>query len=281
MLKRVGSWLVLVPAVVLLAVGAYNCDQGDAEEGPPLPPQGTMTMEIDLFEQQGAALAFADPGKADGAAAEKSNFNNAAVRVWWLNAAIVAGLSGPVAVFGAALSVEPTYDAGVWTWDFTLNQFQALLTAWFDGKGREGIFLNLEMQVTCPTCKVPTKDFVWYTGRFDTETGEGHWLFYNPEITAADQSFIKIEYSHTDETHKALVFTNVRTDGAPEAGDIVEYLRDGDDASVTVNDKSEALEYTAGWSVSTHAGYLQVPGYNNGEKACWDDKQLNAACPAE
>ncbi len=271
-------------AAILMTLGvlALACDGGDEkEEGPPLPSAGTMTFDISAFqtEQQNQAL---EPGKADGVPGEKANFNNAAFRVWWLNTSIAAHLAVPAAVLGAALYSGATWDGVLWTWEFSVTAngqtYKAVLTGWFDNNLKEGVFLNLSMAITCTACKTPLDDYVWYTGRFKADGGSGHWQFFSPEIATEDQSLVRIDYEIVDEEHKTLVFTNNRNDGHEDAGDVITYSRDGDAALVSVHDESEALEYEARWSISTTAGSLTVPGYNNGEEACWDENHLNVAC---
>ena len=282
-MKHLKNWrLIIVVSAICLGLVALACGGDEKEEGPPLPPEGSMRIDLALFES-GENLA-ADNGKSDDpAAGKRANFNNAATRVWLLNTAIAVALSTPVITFAAAVSVDPTFENGEWTWDFdsTSNDgkgIQALLRGWFDGGLKEGAWLNLEMKVTCEACKVPTDNFIWYTGRFNTAGTDGHWQFFNPEIEQEDQTFVKAEYDITDDTHKSLIFTNLRTDGHEDAGDIIEYSVDGDTAHVSVHDEDVALDYTIEWSISTTAGWLEVPDYNNGEKACWDEAQINAEC---
>jgi hypothetical protein len=267
-----------VATAVIFAVAFMGCQQ--EEEGPPLPSLATMTMDLSTFgESANAALKL---GKADGVG-PKSNFNNAAFRVGWLNLSIAGALAGPVFVLGLALTDSPSWDNGVWTWDVSGKQggheHQALLKAWFDGNLKEGVWLNLEMQVTCTGCKVPTEDFLWYTGRFHTVEQKGHWQFFNPEIAQEDRTFVRIDYEVTDNTHKSLTFTNLRTDGHENAGDIIEYIVDADLAHVSVHDAGDGIDYVVEWSLSTGSGVVEVPDYNEGEPACWDSSQQNIECP--
>ena len=82
----------------------------------------------------------------------------------------------------------------------------------------------------------------------------------------------------TDASNKSLVFTNNRADAHEDAGDVISYIRAGDQATIEVHDQSDGLDYEAHWSITTTEGSLKVPGYNNGEEACWDAQHLNRAC---
>ena len=133
--------------------------------------------------------------------------------------------------------------------------------------------------VVSSACQIPLTNFVWYTGRYNTSTGaEGYWQFFDPAIEGGDQTSVRIDYTYTDESHRSLDVENKRTDGHENAGDTIAYALAGADLTLAVHDESESLDYTAGIDVNTDAGYIQVPNYNNGEKACWDENQLNADC---
>jgi len=230
-----------------------------------------MSMELSSFPQ--------NPMNA----ADYTNFRAAAGRVGLLTGGLWLALVPPVAVFAVAVSQNPVFEDGQWIWDFSArsggHRYGAVLTGWFDGGLREGTFLNLEMMVTCTSCRVPTENYVWYTGRFNTDGTDGAWTFFSPEIDNADQSFIEIAYDVTDDTHKSLTFTNIRVDGHEDAGDIIEYRRDGDMGRVSVHDASATEDYLAEWTILGD-GFLHVPGYNMGEPACWDENQVNTPCPA-
>jgi hypothetical protein len=273
-----GRYVAMVfGALVVLGLGVMACDSGDDGPGPPLPSVETMTFNISAFQGGGKADKADEP-----VVGEKANFNNAAARVWWLNASIAAHLVVPVLVFAAAANTEPTWDSGVWTWEFSVgngaNTSTAVLSGWYDGDLKEGIFLNLAMAITCPGCKTPVTDYVWYDGRFNTDGGDGHWQFYNPDIENDDQSLVRIAYDYTDASNKVLELTNNRVDGHEDAGDIISYIVAGDQATIEVHDASEGLDYEAHWSIETTAGTFTVPGYNNGEEACWDAQHINIDC---
>ncbi len=264
--------------LVQLALVASLAAACAAQDGPSLPPSESMTMDLGGFTAAGEA------GKSDDIdTAKKSHFNQAAIRVGWLNTSIVLALAAPVAVFRAALSQQPIFEDGSWQWDFSAKSgadlFNAHLKGTFASGARDGDLLDLEMKVTCTGCKVPTQDFVWYTGHFLLGDGKGHWQFFDPEIGGSDSQVLRIDYDVTDAAHRTLTFVNNRTDGHADAGDVIEYKREGDLASVFVHDESKALDYYAETSRSTGEGYLQVPNFNGGEKACWDGGHHDAPCP--
>lgn len=250
------------------------------EEGPALPPAESMQMDLGVFTG-GLTAAKGDASEA-AAEASKANFQNAALRVGLLNLTVGLGLVAPTAALAAALSAEPRFEAGTWIWTYELQAggetIEAELTGWYEGFQRQGTTLELEMRVTCTACAAMPADYLWYTGSFQLDGAAGHWQLYNPDIAQADQSFLRIDYAIADETHRSLTFENVRTDGSPDASDFIDYTRDGDLLTIQVHDESEGQEYMAEGDLQTGAGWIEVPGYNSGAKACWDADQLDVAC---
>ncbi len=265
--------ILLPAAAALLLVGTLVACGGseDAEQGPDLPPAESMAFDISLF-------ATANKG-------QWANFNAAALRVWWLEASVGKALVVPAASLAAALSVNPTFEDGRWIWDFETTSggktYGAHLEGWFENGAREGASLNLEMSLTCSSCDPPLDNFLYYEGRYDIEDAAGYWQFYSPEVDGADKSLVRADWSVPDATHSTLDIVNNRTDGNPDAGDRITLTIDGDQVTLTVHDESEGLDYGAGWSSSTTAGWVQVPNYNDGQKACWDSAHVNVECGQE
>ena len=258
--------------LALVFVVASCKAEDEAQEGPQLPPPESMTLDLSPFTGT-ASKEGAGP---------KSNFNNAALRVGVLNLFVRASLLPPAAVLRAALTVRPIFEDGKWIWEFDHSHggasYAAVLTAWFDNSEREGDSLELAMAITCPTCKIPTTDFTWYTGHFEIGGGRGTWQFFHPGIEQDDQTFVTIDYTVTDLTHRAITATNNRADGHEDAADVIAYALDGDRLQISFHDENEGLDYVAQASLATKAGWLEVPNYNDGEKACWDSELQNVDC---
>ena len=291
--STLGRAVVLAASAALL-LGLLGCEPKDEEkEGPPLPSIETMSVDLTPFtkKKQATGALEVDQAADDAAGAteppptgEHAHFNNAKVRVGALNLWLAAAVVPPAVVFAIALTKDPVFEDGKWIWDFTAkngkDEYRSRLSGWFEGGTRTGIELKLEVMVTCTACKVPTKDFVWYTGEFNTDGTNGHWQFYNPEITQEDKKTVRIGYDIRDED-KSLTIENLRSDGHENGGDTIAYVLEAGGLQISVHDESEKLGYKAGAVVETGVGWLEVPLYNGGEKACWDGDQKNVDCPAE
>ena len=257
---------------VALLFAVFSLSACATQDGPELPPDGSMNMDMS---------AFSSSSKADAAGSHKHH-NNAALRVGALNTRIALALVVPRLLFAAALSQQPIFEDDRWVWSFDAKHLgkpvNATLTGRFENNGRSGSTLELEMKVTCTHCATPTDNFTWYTGTFELGKRKGHWQFFDPTIKQADQTFVRIDWEVTDATNKTLTFTNGRTDGHEDAGDVIAYKRAGDLIGVHVNDKSDALEYDAEANLADGTGWLKVPKYNGGQKSCWDNKKHDTTC---
>ena len=256
---------------------------GDLADAPELPKVTSMKIDLSSFPKDNRQLqGLNHAGHVMTSTQTKANFGNAAFRVGVLNLALAAALTPPAAVFAVALSTEPTLEDNKYHWNFSANsgadQFKAHLTGWPSINNDRKPVVNLEMQVTCTACKHPVTDYLWYKGEFQTNGSQGYWNFYNPEIEGSDQSFVKIDYHIEGDSHADLTFTNIRSDGHEDAGDIIEYSLHEDTAKVQVHDQNKNLDYVVDWSVSNKNGSITVPDYNSGNKACWDKNLVNTEC---
>jgi hypothetical protein len=51
-----------------------------------------------------------------------------------------------------------------------------------------------------------------------------------------------------------------------------------DVASLSYTDASENEVWEIIWNIDTGEGSIEVPEYNNAEKACWNSRQQDVAC---
>ncbi len=279
---------LLAPAMLCSAALTTACiptdDSGDLTS-PSMPPAESMDIDLSSFYAQSAASLGGGAGGVGAPLPDPNpatNYETAYVYVWALNLWVNQALAGPVAVFRVALTAQPVKTDNTWIWDFNTThegaEHQAVLSAWFESDDETG-WLNLEMDISCPSCEIPTEDYLWYSGRFNTDGTNGEWIFYSPEVESEDEKIVSIAYDVTDATHRSIDATNIRDDGSEDAGDIIHYGIEDPTITVSLHDESEALDYVVSWSIDDGSGSITVPGYNNGEEACWDSNRADVACP--
>ncbi len=264
--KRSVFGLCAALAIISLLACEKNPTESKAEK-PALPPAQSMQMDLSTFSNPGALGKAAEP-------TTKANFTNAAVRVAIINTVVVAHLTIPTAVFVAAASQKPTLEEDAkfhWVYQVTigLTTYKADLAGWVDRANKK---VRWEMYVTNPLYQPALSDFLWYQGWANLENSQGQWTFYDPQQPSVKVPVITIDWSYKSDQDAVLLFTNV-WQGHAEQGDTLEYKVKNNDRSIQFFDKSESLTSIIFWDAVTGAGYLQVPGYNDGQPAHWDENQ--------
>ncbi len=265
--------------ILLTLFLVFGCEKNpDVTEpettAPSLPPAGSMTLDISLFNSNTGSLAkAADP-------ASKSNFNNAIIRVALVNTAVLAGMAVPTAVFVAAISEKPTLEPdGKFHWVYAVQYgtmtFKAELTGWVDMQDKK---INWEMFITNNAYKPALENFKWYEGWSSLENDKGQWLIYNPQKPAAPEKVIQLDWQYNSDNDRNLTFTNV-SGNENGNGDILKYTVLNTDCKIEFFDKSDNFNSIIFWDSVTTAGYLQVPNYNNGQPAYWDENHDDTEPP--
>jgi hypothetical protein len=245
-------------------VGCGEKDDDEEGQAPELPPEASMTMDFSAFGGEKMAPSAQLPGK---------NFSNAAIRILALNLAVVVAMTPAVATFKAAYGADPVeQDDGSWLWPYTINILGHKIEAELTGS-LEGFATAWSMRVTSDSFDPPLEDFEWYTGECSLDGTSGDWLFFDYKIPDTATKLATIEWKVESTSKSELTFTNI-TEGRENSGDILTYSVDGTTALVTFYDASEDITADITWDLDTIAGSIEVPGYNNGERAYWDeDKQ--------
>lgn len=250
---------------LLLLAGCGETTTVPGAEAPALPPAQSMAMDLSFFGDGSA------PGVTD-LAGTKLNFLNAAVRVAFLNVAVVTVLTPPTLAFEAAVHTRPSRDDdGSYLWIYT----------WLDhGKDYqirlrgipEGDHVDWELQV-----RLPGEDpELWFSGRNYVNRNEGYWVFRDFTL-AGDPEVVRIDWQVNAVDDAFLDITNIHA-GSAEEGDEIAYRVDGVMRSVEFHDASAAADFEILWDESDGSGSLQVPDYNHGERACWDSNRDDVVC---
>jgi len=262
--KRVLIWFLISGLVFSGLIGCIGDDEDDEDQALPLPPEDSMTMDFSAFGGGKMAPSAQLPG---------ANFSNAAVRVLVLDVAVIVALAPSVAVFkGASTAVPVEQDDGSWIWSYDTiflgSDFEADLTG-----SLEGPKTAWSMKVTSDAFAEPLEDFEWYTGEVALNNDSGSWRFFDYKTPDEANELGVIEWSIQSEGKNEITFTRTDT-RSPDVDDILTYSVEGTTAAISFYDASEGITAEITWDLVTIEGSIQVPGYNNGERAFWDaDKQ--------
>ncbi|MBN1780471.1 hypothetical protein JW948_05045 [bacterium] len=258
--------------LVLTHLLIVSCDDKSTEpkeESPPvMPPQGSMMIDLSMFSA-GGTQSLAKTGSPQ----TQLHFATAVVTLGLVNLGVIVHLALPAFIFGQALTVEPVLQRdGKFHWIYNsvyqLVQYQSDLAGWVDVPA---VTANWEMFVTQANKNLD--HFKWYKGSCDLSASTGDWTFYDYLQPDAQVPVIQIDWViDSGSNDRLLVFENVFEGNANE-GDMLSYEIEGDSARVSYFNASELSYSRIVWNLNTIAGYIQSPGYNNGQPAKWDENQ--------
>ncbi|MBI5710657.1 MAG: hypothetical protein HZC42_10195 [Candidatus Eisenbacteria bacterium] len=277
---------ILFPTLVLLAAAALTgCSKEPtrpvstpAAQAPSLPPAETMQFDFSFFEP-GARLA-ADRSALEGstAAQSKSNWINAAVRVAFINLMVADAFAPPTLAFQAAIHTRPVLQPDGWfLWTYVWSDTGAhQVTVRLRGRV-DGALVTWQLRVSDNQAAPPVNDFLWFSGQSRITNESGYWVF-NELKEGNEVEVARIDWINRALNDRELAFTNIKA-GTPDQGDRLTYKVAGAIVSVLFHDQSESRDADITWNRIAGSGSLLVPDYNNGERACWDERQENMVCP--
>lgn len=254
---------LLMLAAILLSGCSDNADSPTAvtlKEPPTLPVAEQFTFDFSFFD------AAPSLGKAGGV---HDNFVNAYLRAVVLDAMAHLVLAAPVSAFAAAVNTTPVALAdGAWLWTYYWQAGSDAVRIELRGRP-DGAVVQWELQLAGAN----GPGMVWFTGSTNGDGTAGNWLFR--DLDAPGQP----------------VSGEISWGAAVGDGRYLEFLShepndDGSTLRFTTTAPDYRIDYTPGdgsapsfirWNDAGH-GSLQVPDYNGGFEACWDEFWRNADC---
>mgnify|MGYP001202534736 CR=1 FL=1 len=251
----------------------------DVNDPPEVVPPEAFELGTDLFSDSNADAQNA----TKVGTGEHAHFANAAFRAWPVSFALKVNLAVPAAVTAAALQANPVVEDGTWIWEATVDTTDHDHEMTFRLEGTpdgETIFWRMNVTVPEPPLGEPLEDFELYTAETTLDGSSGTWTLYYP-IEGEQTAVLNAEFTVTDDHAKEITF-RVPDYGGEFAGQSVYYAVDGSTRTFEWTRIEEGVEkvVTVVWDAETKAGFIVAPGYNGGEKACWDADLVNTECVA-
>jgi len=240
---------------------------GQQQEAPVLPDPGMLTMDLHFFD--GAAPL----DKAIG----HQNFYNAYLRAVIVSAYTGLVLAAPVEAFSLALHTTPTPQSdGSWLWIYTWSQDGEEAQIRLHGMPADADSVRWELRVTFDEGGRHYEQELWFDGTTADDGHRGTWTFYDFKQDGAP-AVARLAWHGTDEDHSVLRLAAL---AGEDEGDSITFTAEGDERRIDYVDAPEALTWFVRWNEADGTGSLQVPGYNGGEEACWDEQQFDVDCGA-
>jgi hypothetical protein len=268
------SLALLVPFLYFLIIaGCGRETSAPTKEAPDLPPAESLEFDLSFFQQQNL------PGQAQGTdeALAKFNWLNAVVRVAYVNLAVVQNLTPPCLAFAAAVHTVPVLeDDGTWLWTYTwMSPENVPFTIHLRGHVRDP-HIEWSLRVTAPDADPPLDDFLWFAGESGIRSNSGYWIL-NDSDEGQPVPCARIDWDYPALLDRVLTFENIEQ-ANPDFGDRLTYRVEGVMISILFQDTSEGVDSDVTWNAQTGSGSLQVPDYNDGLRACWDEHQEDVLC---
>ncbi len=283
MKARVRTLSFLIAAATALAGCGDDSTEpaDDVAQAPALPPAESMQFDFSFFDQNPGPGGELNGVQAAGRIMSRDNWINAALRVALIDVAVNLALAPPRLAFLAALSEEPELQPdGSFLWVYTwTNQAEEAFEIRLRGR-IEGDHVAWRLAVRSLDAGSEADPLVWFWGESNFANNSGFWIFHDLE-TREEVEAARIDWSIPAEDQRLAVFENIH-EGHEGFGDTLSYSEEGAIVLVQFYDASEDLNAEITWDKVTRAGSLMVPGYNEGERACWDEylDDLDCAIPA-
>lgn len=249
-------------------------DESAISEAPALPPAESMMVDLSLFDEKVPAA----PGVAP--MATYKNFGNAVIRVGGISSGIIAAMSAPAVVFAAAIAHPPVPQGlDTWLWSYSVTIEYVTFTAALTGTKR-GTEIDWSMTVSTDAPFRPVMEFLWYTGTSAGTNLAGSWRFFDITTPTEQNPLVTLDWSASelrDEVELAIESVDSRPENE-RSGDVLNYNVTQNAASLSYEDVSENVVWEILWNLDAGDGSIKVPGYNDGEKACWNPQKQDIVC---
>jgi hypothetical protein len=253
---------------IAVTLVASSCVKQD--EPPDLPSVATFNADIEVLAAAPATAKNAPTGLALADPSEYRNFANAWLRVKVLQLYAAGIVLVPAVVMGAALNQEPTQHGDDWVWSVTAQDTTA------DLEIQLGVVAGWDVELYVSNTELDR--FLWVDGNFATDLTDGEWRLHDPMLQTGSDEVLAIQWTYEGETERSLTYEN-RDETSADVGDALTYSLSGDAATLVFVDASDpSVVANIAWNTSTGAGSIEVPGYNGGDRACWDSTFVNTAC---
>lgn len=273
MRKSMQKWASIALMGMIFMVSCEDNPSSFSDEPPTIPPIGSMEVDLSAFEDGGSQQEAASQVFAEDST---SNFKQAAFRALIMKVVVEINLAIPRALLEAAANSDAELnDDEEWAWSYSKTTgeetYEVRLVASREGDDQ----VNWKLFVTNSELRLENRLF--FEGITNNDGSEGSWTYYDLQNTQPEGAVSGVEWQVNGEDDVQLKL-EVLSDRNENLGDYIEYAFDGTVKHAVYFNAGEEATTEIQWNVETHEGYLIAPGYNQGEKACWNSELVNTAC---
>jgi len=291
----------------LLAISVTGCPLNNKEEevegAPTIPPLTTFVIDFDEFTAEGdttpasfdAAAVMQSAGFTFGSddlyssgqyvAANKQNWNFAALNVGVWSLFIAAGMLVPSAAFVASFNHTPQQQPDYsWRWSYNVMVVVSLYSAelhgeFIDDYNGTDAGVRWDMYISK---QGDYEDFHWFYGESNLPATEGFWILKNDPSDPTDLVQIDWDRNLAQNTY-SIKYTNIVPNG-PENGGYLYHGATTDesyDRFFEIHNKGANNYVYIEWNSTTQAGRVKAKHqFGNNNWYCWGSDHQNADCSA-
>lgn len=267
----------LAAALAITCLLLAGCGNG-ADVNPVTPPAAVAPALPDAAKLAVDLGFFADGAQAAKASGQ-ANFFNAYLRAVLVGAMTDLVLAPPVAAFALAVDTVPSrQDDGSWIWVYTFvdgDQEAQVRLRGLPDRDAQGDLVRWQMRVTLHDAHHDLERALWFDGTTRRDGNEGDWTFYDLDQPAAPAA-ASLTWNHTAARHEL----HLEALQGPDAGDALTFSVAGPEHRIDFNDGGSDATWFVRWNALDGTGSLQVPDYNGGREACWDEQRYDVECGA-
>lgn len=194
-MKRIYSFLLLMFFIVPVFV---SCDEGDSDNSPELPPIESMGIDFSNFSVD---------AKTNSDTKILTNYQAAALTVYFWNITVGSIIAIPVAAFYTSFNYKPEYlGENKWQWSYTVNGFASVYTARLTGEVRADD-IKWEMYIAKSGID-EFPEFKWFEGTSAKDRNSGQWTLYHSY--QYQEEVLVIDWLRIDGEFSQITYTYIR-----------------------------------------------------------------------
>lgn len=251
--------LIAISGFFLLNSCSDDSSTGSEPDDPPEIPEATP-VEIDdsIFTDHNTSGEESEAFIEAGSYAQAANVN-------------ITGTASTSSMFlGFTQGTQPVFEDGMWVWETSFSEGGESVT--IRNTSEEvpgGVEWNLYISGSWDG-EESLNNFNLLSGFVSDDGMSGEWNFYSPEFPG-DPYWI-YEWETISETE--FTFSSTINDPGEDTSFGVDYVRNGDDNSLTYSGYNTIDDILIYWNGSTGEGFID----ENGDRRCWDASYQETAC---
>ena len=253
---------------ILLIVALFMASCSDANDQPGDPPSIPSTESMTVsFEGLNSS------NKMNTVQQTETNIAVAYLSAVAAGVILEANFAIPKVLLSAAENQDAEYlGDGEWQWTYSASGNQGSYSVRLTAQTKkEEVEWNFYVSTT--STQVNWDDVLLFSGTSTYDGNEGTWNIFNP-VTETQATSSSWELNES----LAQVTLSVYDATGSEVISRIVYTATESTKTVLIQDLTEDTETTIEWDINTGAGSITSTGYNNGERACWDENLQDVAC---